>query len=72
MAGNSYKVRRDFKSLRDNFRSGEIMKYEGDAYSRYDCVTGYFFSQPKSKNGRVWDVHDSENLGSWKELFEEI
>jgi hypothetical protein len=72
VAGRTYRVRIDFKSLFDTFQSGEVVKYEGDAYSRYDCITGYFFSQPNVPNGRRWDIHDDEDLETWRKLFEEV
>ena len=72
VSGRKYRVRRDFKSLRDNFRTGEILTYAHDSYSRYDNYTGYFFSQAGTDNLRVWDVHDDGFLGFWKTLFEEV
>jgi len=45
IVGRGYRVRRDFKALRDSFTAGEALTYEGDAYSRYDSQTGYVFSQ---------------------------
>ena len=72
VVGQSYKVLRNFKSLFDSFQIGEILKYEGDAYSHYHGFTGYFFSLQNNANGRRWDIHDNDNLEIWKELFEEV
>lgn len=69
--GRRYRVRRDFKALRDSFQAGEVLRYEHDAYSRYDSMTGYFFSQPNAEQLRAWDLHDDEEIECWRELFEE-
>jgi hypothetical protein len=65
-------VRRDFRALRDSFALGEVLKYEAEAYSRYDGLTGYLFSQDGVERKRVWDIQDDGDLESWRELFEEI
>jgi len=70
--GRSYRVRRDFKSLRDAFTAGEVLTYESDAYSHYHGYTGYVFSQAGAEPKRVWDIHDDDDLESWRELLEEI
>jgi hypothetical protein len=70
--GHQYRVRSDFKALRDNFRAGEMLTFERDAYSHYHGYTGYFFSQTGTEQIRVWDIHDGENLSCWRELFEEV
>jgi hypothetical protein len=70
--GRSYRVRKDFKCLRDSFRAGEVLVFVRAAYSRYDNYTGYFFSQPGAQPARVWDIHDDEELEIWRDLFEEI
>jgi hypothetical protein len=70
VVGRRYRVRRDFQSLRDAFRAGEVLTYVRDAYSRYDSYTGYFFSQPGASASRSWDIHDEEDLAVWRELFE--
>jgi hypothetical protein len=49
-----------------------VLAYERDAYSRYDSYTGYFFSQDGAERLRSWDIHDDEDLESWRELFEEV
>lgn len=46
--------------------------YERDAYSHYHSYTGYFFSQPGAEHLRSWDIHDDDELESWRDLFEEI
>jgi len=70
--GHRYRVRRDFKALRDSFVAGEEMTFDSDAYSRYDSYTGYFFSQPGAAQLRSWDIHDGDDLEVWRDLFEEI
>lgn len=70
--GRSYRVRHDFKALRDSFKTGEILIFGKDAYSAYHGYTGYFFSQPGTEELRVWDIHDDEQLDIWRDLFEEI
>lgn len=72
VVGRGYRVRRDFKALRDSFTAGEVLTYESGAYSRYDCQTGYVFSQSGTEQKRVWDLHDDDDLEHWREFFEEI
>jgi hypothetical protein len=70
--GRQYRVKRDFEALRDSFVEGEELKYVGDAYSRYDGYTGFFFTQAASQKRRSWDIADDDDLEIWEELFEEI
>jgi hypothetical protein len=70
--GRRYRVRRDFESLRDSFRAGEVLTYDSDAWSRYHEYTVYAFSQPGAHELRVWDIRDDDELDIWRELFEEI
>lgn len=69
--GRRYRVRADFKALRDTFAAGEVMVFDSQAWSRYDGVTGYFFRQDGCERLRVWDMADEENASVWKTLFEE-
>ena len=70
--GRHYRVRKDFKALRDSFTAGEILIYDSHAWSRYDGITGYFFTQQGTGTPRVWDIYDDEDIVVWRELFEEI
>ena len=70
--GRSYRVRRDFKALRDTFAAGEVLVYESDAYSHYHGYTAYVFSQSGREQKRVWDIHDDDTVESWRELFDEV
>jgi hypothetical protein len=72
VVGQRYRVRRDFKSLRDTFRAGEVLTYERDTWSRYDGCTGYVFAQPSTSMPRCWDIYDDEDLALWLELFEAL
>jgi len=72
VAGHRYRVRRDFKALRDSFLAGEELTYDRDAYSRYDGYTGYFFTQLGAGQLRSWDISDDDDLEVWRDLFEEI
>ena len=72
VVGRHYRVIRDFQALRDTFTAGEILVYERDAWSRYDGITGYFFSEAGSGELRSWDIDDGEDLGVWRDLFEEL
>lgn len=71
-AGHSYRVRRSFTALRDVFKEGEVLVFESCAWSRYDGITGYFFSKPGQVGTRAWDLPDELDFGSWREFFEEI
>ena len=70
--GRCHRVRRDFRALRDSFKAGDLLTFESEAYSRYDGMTGYFFSQPGVQHLRVWDLGDDESSAMWRELFEEM
>ena len=70
--GASYRVRRDFKAFRDEFRAGEVLVFKSEAYSRYDGMTGYFFTAPDSEAYRSWDVSDEDEVSVWKDLFERL
>ncbi len=68
--GARYRVKRSFTALRDIFEEGEEMTYDSTAWSRYDGITGYFFSQPGQERLRMWDIYDDESVEIWKDLFE--
>jgi hypothetical protein len=70
--GRTYRVRRDFASLRDVFRVNELLVFETDAWSRYDGMTGYFFKSQETNVTRVWDVADDAYLARWTDLFEPL
>jgi hypothetical protein len=59
--GSKYAVTATFESMFDGFVAGEELVFEGEAYSRYDGVTGYFF-RDQSGESRRWDVPDEEDL----------
>ncbi|WP_367872560.1 hypothetical protein [Luteolibacter sp. Populi] len=70
--GRSYRVLKDFTALRDSFKAGQVLTYSSDAWSRYDGITGYFFVERGAGLSRVWDIDDGDDIGIWKELFEEL
>lgn len=72
MPGGHYRVRKDFKALRDQFQQGEELVFESQAWSRYDGITGYFFQQAGRAGLRIWDIDDDADLAVWQELFEEL
>jgi hypothetical protein len=69
--GRSYRVRKDFKAFRDDFKEGEILVYQKNGYSIYDNMSGFFFHDSGQK-WRSWDIHDGEPIEVWPELFELI
>ncbi len=69
--GRSYRVRKDFCSLRDSFVAGEVLHYRESAYSAYDSQSGFIFADQEGKS-RVWDIHDDDPLEVWNELFEAV
>ena len=72
--GRRYRVRQDFKALRSHFHAGDVLVFESRAWSRYDGITGYFFSR-EAGGGAAWDVPDEDEgteLPKWRELFEEL
>lgn len=70
--GRSYRVRKDFTALRDVFKEGEILVFARCAWSRYDGISGYFFSMPGQEGTRAWDIPDEQDSGIWKEFFQEM
>lgn len=70
--GREYRVRHSFQALRDRFVEGEILIFDSSGWSRYDGITGYFFRSPDQPGLRLWDIYDDEDVGVWKEHFEEM
>jgi hypothetical protein len=70
--GKRYRVLSEFKALRDTFRAGEILVFHSEAYSRYDGITGYFFTQDGIAGLRRWDVSDEDDTAVVSALFEEL
>jgi hypothetical protein len=70
--GRRYRVRQDFRALRDSFTAGEVLTFDSDAWSRYDGITGYFFRQSGRETLRAWDIDDDADIQIWRELFEEL
>ncbi|MBN8418184.1 MAG: hypothetical protein J0L73_04650 [Verrucomicrobia bacterium] len=70
--GRAYRVRHSFAALRDSFTAGEVLIFDSSAWSRYDGITGFFFTQPRRQGGRVWDLADDADVESWRQLFEEM
>ena len=73
VVGRRYRVVHEFTSLRDAFRAGEILVFRSEAYSRYDGITGHFFSQPGVAGLRSWDVPDEQDAAAAaRTLFVEV
>ncbi len=70
-AGRSYRVKKSFSAMRDDFREGEVLKYKKRTYSRYDGVAGHFFIDGKDSI-KSWDVRDEDSVEVWSELFEAL
>lgn len=70
--GRAYRVRHTFAALRGSFTAGEVLIFDSSAWSRYDGITGFFFTQPGRQGGRVWDLADDADVESWRQLFEEM
>lgn len=68
--GAKYCVRQSFGSL-DKFSKGEVLVYEGSAYSPYDGMSGFDF-RDSDGDLRRWDMHDTEPLDLIQERFEKI
>jgi hypothetical protein len=64
-------MRTDFVAMRESFTAGETLVYVESAYSRYDGVSGFMFSDSIRKT-RTWNVSDDEPLESWSQLFERL
>ena len=70
--GTTYRVRKDFTALRDNFVAGELLTFTRYGHSWYDGIGGFFFSQPGTDRILVWDLYDGDDVTIWRELFEEL
>lgn len=71
--GRRYRVVKSFEAERDRFEAGEILIYRRDAYSIYDGLTGYFFSETTaSRRMRVWDWDDYNGPPKWRCVFEPL
>jgi len=80
VVGRRYRVRRDFKCLRDEFTAGEVLEFAGrlrnfdnDAFAFTQNEAVWFEPNlPFGAEGgsRVWDVPDHEELQVWTDLFE--
>ena len=68
--GRQYRVRKDFRALRDTFRAGEVLSFDSAAWSRYDGITGYFFTQEGREGLRLWDIDDDVDVSCWVEFFD--
>ena len=71
-ANTTYRVLRDFKSYRDEFRAGELLVYRRRGDSSYDSMTGFFFTPVGGGEYRAWDVAWDDDVGVWRELFEPV
>eukprot|EP01031_Cornospumella_fuschlensis_P020459 gene20459-25079_t len=59
--GHRYRARCTFQALRDSFTEGEVMTFDRSAYSRYDGIMGYFFTQPGREGLRLFDLYDEDD-----------
>lgn len=66
----SYRVKKSFSSL-DDFVAGEVVRYAGSVYSRYDGMYGFNFVDAEGKNRR-WDCPEEAPDSICREFFEEI
>jgi hypothetical protein len=68
--GVTYRVRRDFKALRDEFCAGERLVFKRTGDSRYDEMTGFFFTAVEGGAWRSWDLGWDDDVSVWRDLFE--
>ena len=71
IVGRQYRALKNFQALRDTFLVGETLTFVSSAYSRYDGMTGYFFSDDAGRV-RAWDINDEADLESYRDLFAEF
>jgi hypothetical protein len=67
--GASYKLARDLSSPMGNFSCGEIVKFEGSSYSRYDSATILLFKD-FSGGTKQFFLHDDSEFP--KDAFEDV
>ncbi|HVX91578.1 MAG TPA: hypothetical protein VHC20_08315 [Candidatus Paceibacterota bacterium] len=71
VVGKSYRCLKSFEGFRDVFSEGDLLTFVSTAHSRHDSMTGYFFSDAGGRI-RSWDIHDNDDLGVHRDLFEEV
>jgi hypothetical protein len=71
IAGKQYRSLTTFSAFRDTFSAGELLTFVRTAYSPYDGMTGYFFSDSQGRL-RAWDIHDDGDLAVHCTFFEKV
>lgn len=64
-------MKKDFASAFSSFKAGEVLEFEGEAYSRYDSSTVFTFMSRETDERKQWFFHDDQALESWVEYLEE-
>lgn len=55
----------------ESLPEGEIVVYQGSAYSFYDSLSLYAFVS-ESGQDRSWSIHDDEPMDLWRGVFVEL
>jgi hypothetical protein len=69
-AGSLYRVKTSFQSVRFEFTAGQILRYRGKKYNRYDSATIHTFDRVPEGGSLQWWLSDHDDPSKWKELFE--
>lgn len=68
--GRFYRVKRNFKLLSFDFKSGDRIVFKNQKYNRYDSSTIYNFRNERTGEDMQWWLHDDMPIESWKDYFE--
>jgi hypothetical protein len=68
--GQRYLVKINFTSAFSHFLAGEMLVFEKEQYSHYDCSSVYVFCNMASGEKKEWWLHDDQPLESWQEYFQ--
>lgn len=66
----TYRIKKDFTSIQFMFKAGQLVRFIGEGYSRYDSATIYNFEDVTTGENLQWWLSDDEKQTKWEELFE--
>ena len=73
MAGEQYRVLKDYAYFGSTFTAGSTVEFDSAAYERYDSTSLFRFypaaRSPADKNPLIWDLHDDEPATKITEYF---
>jgi hypothetical protein len=67
-----YSVKQNFSKFSQQFQEGQILEFVDEAYSRYDNLTAYSFTDAITGLPLSLEIIDDEPIETWSNFFEEI